>query len=171
MKKKKALFPVQAAVIAALYALLTLLLWEFSSAGLQLRLSEALCVLPAFTPAAIPGLFIGCLLGNLIGGNWMDVLFGSLATLLAALGTAALGRIGKPHLRRLLVPLPAVLCNAAILPFVLTYGYGLRPDAAGLPALGFYALTIALGEAIVCYGLGIPLQLLLEKHGNKLGLG
>lgn len=171
MKKKKALFPVQAAVIAALYALLTLLLWEFSSAGIQLRLSEALCVLPAFTPAAIPGLFIGCLLGNLIGGNWMDVLFGSLATLLAALGTAALGKISQSHLRRLLLPLPAVLCNAAILPFVLTYGYGLRPETAGLPALGFYALTIALGEAIVCYGLGIPLQLFLEKHGNKLGLG
>ena len=90
MRNKKVLFAVQAAMIAALYVVLTYItnLLGLASGTIQVRFSEALCILPVFTPAAIPGLFIGCLISNLItGGIIWDIIFGSIATLLGALGT------------------------------------------------------------------------------------
>ncbi|MBR4662223.1 MAG: QueT transporter family protein, partial [Clostridia bacterium] len=90
--RKEVRFITTGAIIAALYAALTMVLWEISSAGIQFRLSEALCILPAFTPAAIPGLTIGCAIANLAGGTWIDVVFGSMATLLASICTYFIGR-------------------------------------------------------------------------------
>ncbi|MBP5269867.1 MAG: QueT transporter family protein [Clostridia bacterium] len=174
------LFIARAAVIAALYAVLTMVLWEISSAGIQFRLSEALCVLPAFTPAAIPGLVIGCAVANLMGGTWIDVVFGSLATLLAALCSRIIGRafgVGKTDRlklgAKLLVPLPPVVFNAVIIPFVLYYGYGLT-EAFGaserLTVLGLHALTVGAGQAAVCFILGIPLMIALNRVHRKTDL-
>ena len=166
------------AIIAALYAVLTMALWEISSAGIQFRLSEALCVLPAFTPAAIPGLFIGCAISNLIGGTWVDVVFGSLATLLAAICTWRIGKVFRVGLAekvslgaKLLAPLPPVICNALIIPFVLYYGYGFTEafGATGTVAvLALHALTVAIGEAAVCYLIGIPLMLVVNRFPDQL---
>lgn len=177
MRSNHIRFITMAAVIAALYAVLTMALWEISSAGIQFRLSEALCVLPAFTPAAIPGLALGCAIANIFGGTWIDVVFGSLATLLAAVCTRliarALGVDASDKLSlaaKLLVPLPPVLLNAAIIPFVLYYGYGLT-EAFGvssrLAVLGLHALTVGAGEAVVCYLIGVPLMIAIHRiHRN-----
>ncbi|MBQ7566729.1 MAG: QueT transporter family protein [Oscillospiraceae bacterium] len=166
------------AITAALYAVLTMALWEISSAGVQFRLSEALCILPAFTPAAIPGLFLGCAIANLLGGTWVDVVFGSLATLIAAIGSFLIGkafRVGQTEKLRLgaklLVPLPPVICNALIIPFVLFYGYGIT-SAFGVEntvlVLGIHALTVGLGEAAVCYLIGVPFMLLVNRMPKRL---
>lgn len=131
--------------VAAVYVLLTLLAAALGLASgvIQLRLSEALCVLPIFFPAAVPGLFVGCLLANLLTGAvvW-DVIFGSLATLLGALGTRLLRK--KP----VLALLPPILANVLIVPFVLAYAYGV-PD--GIPYL---MLTVGIGEVLSCGVLG-----------------
>lgn len=131
--------------VAAVYVLLTLLAAALGLASgvIQLRLSEALCVLPIFFPAAVPGLFVGCLLANLLTGAvvW-DVVFGSLATLLGALGTRLLRK--KP----VLALLPPILANVLIVPFVLSYAYGV-PD--GIPYL---MLTVGIGEVLSCGVLG-----------------
>lgn len=161
------------ALVAALYAVLTSVMWQTSSGAIQFRLSEVLCVLPAFTPAAIPGLFLGCAIANLLGGTWVDVVFGSLATLLAAICTWRIGRrhhVGETNRlsrsAKLLAPLPPVVFNALIIPFVLYYGYGLK-DAFGMtetaPVLLFYALTVGVGEAVVCYLIGVPFMALLSR--------
>ncbi len=134
----------QGAAIAALYVVLTLVFAPISFGPIQLRIAEALCILPMFTPAAIPGLFIGCLLANLIGGGViLDVIFGSLATLIGA----ALGYLLRKN--RWLVPVPAVIANALIVPFVLKYGYGVVDTA--IPVL---MIQILGGEILGCYVLG-----------------
>ena len=144
----------QGAVIAALYVVLTLVFAPISFGPVQVRIAEALCILPMFTPAAIPGLFIGCMLANLIGGGIMlDVIFGSLATLIGAV----LGYLLRKN--RWLVPLPAVIANALIVPFVLKYGYGVVDVA--VPVL---MLQILLGEIAGCYVLGELLCTALLKH-------
>ena len=121
---KNVIFICQAAIIAALYVVLTMLIGAFASGPIQIRISEALTVLPCFTPAAIPGLTIGCFFANLFTGCAApDVLFGTLATLLGALGSYALRNRSK-----WLVPLPPVIANTIIVPFVLRYAYHL-PDA------------------------------------------
>ena len=173
MKNRKILFIADAAIIAALYAVLTMALWEISSAGIQFRLSEVLCVLPAFTSAAIPGLTIGCIIANMLGGTWVDVVFGSLATLLAAIasyfigkafGTGKTERIGIAP--RILVPLPPVVFNAVIIPFVLYFGYG-ATEAMGatdiFAVLAIHALTVGAGEAAVCYILGVPFMIAVNR--------
>ncbi len=180
MKNKGVISIVTAALTAALYAALTMVLWEISSAGIQFRLSEALCVLPAFTPAAIPGLFIGCAVANILGGTWIDVVFGSLATLLAAVASYLIGRafrVGKtervPLGARLLVPLPPVVFNALIIPFVLYYGYGVTAALGAtskFAVLGLHALTVGAGEAAVCYALGVSLMILLNRVNRKAEL-
>ena len=121
MRNKKVLFAVQAAMIAALYVVLTYItnLLGLASGTIQVRFSEALCILPVFTPAAIPGLFIGCLISNLItGGIIWDIIFGSIATLLGALGTYFLRK------KKFVYTLPPVIANIIIVPLVLRYGYG-----------------------------------------------
>lgn len=140
--------------VAAVYVLLTLLASALglASGTIQLRLSEALCVLPVFFPAAVPGLFVGCLLSNLLTGCvvW-DVVFGSLATLLGAVGTRLLRK------RRFLCVLPPILANTVIVPFVLAYAYNV-PD--GIP---FLMLTVGIGEVLSCGVLGQLLYSRLEK--------
>ena len=136
------------AAVAALYTVLTLLsaMLGLSSGVIQFRLSELLCVLPLFIPEAIGGLFIGCAVSNLITGCavW-DIIFGSIATLLGALGAYALRRI--PEGFKWTATLPTVLSNAVIVPFVLMYAYGVED------AYAFLFLTVGVGE-IVCAGVG-----------------
>lgn len=140
-----------AAVIAALYTALTVLFAPISFGAVQFRVSEALTLLPMLTPFAAPGLFAGCLLSNLImGAPWQDVIFGSLATLLAALATRQLRRF--PWLAALM----PVVFNGLIIGAVLKY-------TQNLPFL-LTAGTVALGEAAVCYMLGLPLTQLLHKR-------
>ena len=142
---------VEGALIAAIYATLTILLAPISYGPLQVRVSEALTVLPAFTPAAVPGLFVGCLLGNMLSGAYLpDVIFGSLATLLGAIGTRAL-RNASPFL----APLPPIIANALIVPFVLRYTYGV---ALPIPLM---MVTVGVGEVISCGGLGLILYFTL----------
>ncbi|MBQ3156392.1 MAG: QueT transporter family protein [Clostridia bacterium] len=120
------------AVIAALYAALTLLLAPISYGSIQLRISEAMTLLPMLMPQAIPGLFVGCLIANLYTGMLTDILFGSLATLLAAIGTYLLRK--KP----LLAAACPVVANAVIVGLVLAL-------SANLP-IPLTMLQVALGE-------------------------
>lgn len=166
-KRRAALYITQGAVIAALYVVLTELatLAGLSSGVIQFRISEALCVLPAFTPAAIPGLFIGCLISNLLaGGIPLDIIFGAVATLIGAIGAFLLRRC------RWLVPLPTVIANVLIVPPILKYADGI-PYAFGThSALPFFMLTVGIGEVVCAYILGIALYSALFPHRKKLFL-
>ena len=159
MKNKKiALYTSRGALIGAMYFVLTLLssLVGLSSGVIQFRISEALCILPIFMPEAIPGLFIGCIVSNLIaGGVVWDVLFGSIATLIGAIGAWLLR--GLPDKLVWLATLPTVLANAIIVPFVLIYAYG-APDS-----YMFIALTVFIGEAVCATLLGTGLCLMLRR--------
>lgn len=149
MRNPKTLFITKAALIAALYVALTLLSASLNLAfgPIQLRFAEALCVLPAFTPAAVPGLFVGCILANLLGGAIpLDVVFGSLATLLGALGTYSLRK------RPLLSLIPPVIANTAIVPLLLYFAYGFRDTALPLLFLSIFAGEV-LSAAVLGYGL------------------
>lgn len=147
-------FIIEAAIIGALYAALTLLFAPLSYGIFQVRISESLTILPAFTPAAIPGLFIGCAIANIIGGNGIhDVVFGSLATLIAA-------GLSYKMPKSCLVPLPPIIINAVIVGFVLFFVFKIPLFSA--------MIWIALGQAVACYGLGYPLMKKLEKYKDKL---
>ena len=157
MKNKKLVFICQAAVIAALYVVLTYVFSAFASGVIQVRVSEALTILPAFTPAAIPGLVIGCLLSNtLTGCVLLDIIFGSVATLIGALGSYALRR------HTWLVPIPPIVSNMIIVPFVLRYAYG------ATDAYPFMIATVGAGEIISCYLLGMILYGALKKVNHTL---
>lgn len=180
MKNKSVLYLTQAAVIAALYVVLTLVssMLGLANQAIQVRFSEALTILPYFLPAAIPGLFLGCLISNLFaGGILLDVIFGSIATLIGAFGTYLLrGWVcrtstshrqgsfadrksirGKSNLKKLLLPLPPIVSNTILVPLVLKYGYG-------NPALLLNSLTVCVGELISCGIFGLCLLRLFEKH-------
>ena len=119
MKNRNINFMTQAAMIAAIYVVLTYVFAPFSFGEVQVRISEALTILPVFTPAAIPGLFIGCLVGNILGGAILpDIIFGSIATLIGAFFTWKL-RKKSPYF----APIPPIVSNIIIVPFVLRYGY------------------------------------------------
>jgi len=134
------------AMIAALYAAITLLLAPISYGPLQLRVAESMTLLPVLFPEAIPGLFVGCLLANLLGGaHFLDVVFGSLTTLAAALATRLLCK------RVVLAALPPVLFNGLVVGVLVHYLYA--PEIA-LPLCMLY---VAVGQAIACYALGLPL--------------
>ena len=156
MKSKKLVFICQAAVIAALYIVLTYVFSAFASGVIQVRVSEALTILPAFTPAAIPGLVIGCLLSNTLTGCVLDIIFGSVATLIGALGSYALRR------HTWLVPIPPIVSNMIIVPFVLRYAYG------ATDAFPFMIATVGAGEIISCYLLGMLLYGALKKMNHSL---
>ena len=147
----------QGAVIAALYVVLTIIFAPISFGAVQVRIAEIMTIMPLFTPAAIPGLFLGCVLANLLGGAiiW-DVIFGSIATLIGA----ALGYMLRKN--RWLVPIPAIVSNTIIVPLVLRYGY-----AIDMP-LYLMAIYIALGEIVGCYLLGELFASLLLKHRKTL---
>lgn len=146
-----------AAVVAAVYAALTVALAPISYGAVQFRVSEALTVLPFFMPCTVWGVWIGCLLANLYTGTLADILFGSLATLLAALCTAWFGRKGNTIKTRLLGCLMPVLFNAAIVGAVLTWAYGFMEFPDPLKSFGFNALTVGLGELGVLYLIGYTL--------------
>ena len=152
------------AVIAAAYAALTLVLAPISYGPVQFRVSEALTVLPFLMPGTVWGVFIGCVLANLYTGSVLDIVFGSLATLLAGLLTAWFGKKGNTVKTRLLGCLMPVLFNACIVGAVLTWGYQLQqfPESP-LASFGFNALTVGLGEAGVLYLLGYTLLRQLPK--------
>ena len=147
-------FMAQAAMIAAIYVVVTLLVAPFAYGEVQIRLSEALTILPVFTPAAIPGLFIGCLISNILGGCILpDIIFGSLATLIGAVFTWQLRNRSK-----YLAPLPPIIANVLIVPFVLKYGY-----MVPLP-IPLMMLTVGIGEVISCAVLGLILHAALSRY-------
>ena len=154
MKNKKTLLLCQGALIAALYIVLTFVANAFGLANyaVQVRFSEALTILPFFTPAAIPGLFIGCLLSNILTGCAIpDIIFGSIATLIGAILTYALRK------QKWLAPVPPIVANAIIVPLVLKYAYGIEP-------LWFSFVTVTAGEIISCGVLGMLLLGVLNKY-------
>lgn len=157
---------VQAAMIAAIYVVLTFIANAFGLANhvIQVRFSEALTILPFFTPAAVPGLFIGCLLGNILTGCALpDIIFGSLATLIGAIGTYALRRW------KWCAPVCPIIANTIIVPLILIYGYGLLIEGMNaLQCYGYYCLTVGAGEVISCGILGMILLTALQKYQGKI---
>lgn len=154
MNRRRILFLTQGAAVAAMYVALTYVsqIFGLASGVIQLRLSEALTVLPYFTPAAIPGLFIGCLLANLLTGCaiW-DIVFGSFATLFAAILCRLLCH------RAWNVTIPNIILNTAIIPFVLRLVYNL-PDS-----IAYLFLTVGIGELISCGVLGTLMFFAISK--------
>lgn len=141
----------RSAIIAALYTALTFVFQAISFGAIQLRISEALCLLPVLWAEAVPGLAVGCLLSNLLAGAIpADIIFGTLATLIAAILT----RLARKNVW-LAASFP-VISNGIIIGLVLTYCYQ-------IPSLWLNMLTVALGEAVVCYAAGIPLVNGLKK--------
>lgn len=158
MKENKVTFLTQAAMIAAIYVVLTYIFAPFSFGEVQVRISEALTILPLFTPAAIPGLFVGCLIGNILGGAILpDIIFGSIATLIGAVGTYMLRRQNK-----FVAPLPPIAANTVIVPFVLRFGYGVP-----LP-IPFMMLTVGIGEVISCGVLGMIIYFALNRYRSVI---
>ena len=155
---------VTAAMVAALYVVLSFAISAFglASGAIQVRVSEALTILPYFTVSAIPGLTIGCLLFNLLSGAAiLDVIFGTLATLLGAVGSYFLGKAAKKIAwMKFLVPVPPILTNAFIVPWILKTAYGLQD------AYWYLVATVGIGEVISCGLLGMVLMYALMPIRN-----
>ena len=152
--KEKTRFITQGAVVAVLYIVLTMVSNAFGLASgvIQVRLSEALTILPMFFLSAIPGLFVGCIIANFMCGSLLlDVVFGSIATLLGALGTYYLGK------NKWVAPVFPIISNTIIIPFVLKYVYGISGGML------YFAITVFIGEFISCGILGILLHNALKK--------
>ena len=146
---------VHGAAIAAVYTVLTMVFAPISFGPVQFRVSEALCILPFFTPAAVPGLFLGCFLSNLLCGSAMlDVVFGSIATLIGALGSYRLRRTMWA------VCIPPIVSNTVIIPWVLRYAYG---SADLIPVA---MLTVGIGEILAIGVLGNMLLMMLKRYGG-----
>ncbi len=160
MKQSRSIkFLIQGSVIASIYVVLTFVSYAFglSNGIIQLRLSEALCILPIFTPAAIPGLFMGCLISNIMTGSIItDIIFGSLATLIGAIFTEKLKNF------KIIPLIPPILSNTIILPFILKYAYSF--DGSYL----WFLTTIFIGELLSCGVLGYVLMNLLKKYKGLL---
>lgn len=148
-------FMVFSAAIAAIYIVLTMVFAPISFGPIQFRISEILCILPFFTPAAIPGLFIGCLLSNFMcGAAVLDVIFGSLATLIGAIGSYRLRN------NKWLVCIPPILANAIIIPWVLRYAYGSQD------MIWYAMVTVGVGEILAIGVLGNLLLGVLNRYRN-----
>ena len=145
-------------MVAAIYAVVTMLL-SFSSYGvIQFRVAEALTILPYFSPVYIPGLFIGCIMSNIISPSGiLDMVFGSIATLIAAFMTYLIGKSSLKH-KKLIAPLPPVVLNALIVGIMLHY-------TIKFPLL-LSIIQVGLGEAVCCYGLGLPLLMYIDKNSH-----
>lgn len=153
--RKNLYFMVHGAAIAAIYVVLTMLFAPISFGPIQFRVSEILCILPFFTPAAIPGLFIGCFLSNfLCGAAALDVIFGSIATLIGAVGSYYLRR------NKWLVCIPPIVSNMMIIPWVLKYAYG------STDLIPVAAVTVGIGEIIAIGIAGNLLLITLERYQN-----
>lgn len=153
MNKTK--FLTQASMIAALYVVLVEVFKPFSYGIMQVRIAEVLTILPYFTPAAIPGLTVGVLISNIIGPyGLLDIVVGSFATLIAAYLTRKMSK-------KVLAPLPPIIVNAVIIGLMLYYIFLGSADETALPIIMGW---VALGQTIVCYGMGYPLMLILDKY-------
>ena len=155
MRSKRVLFVVQAAMIAAIYVALTLVssVAGLASGTIQVRISEALNVFACFTPAAIPGLFVGCFIANILGGAvLLDVVWGSIATFLGVLGVYLFRK------KRCIALLCPIISNALIVPFVLKYAYGFNGSVI------YFMITVAIGEIISCGIVGYLLGCILDKY-------
>ena len=151
--KNRLKWTIQAAVIASIYGALTIFLTPISYGVMQVRVSEALTILPVFTSAAVPGLFIGCLIANMLGPfGFLDIVIGSLASLIAALASYKLRE------KKWLVPLPPVVVNGIMIGGMLYYGYHVPVSLIGC------ILWVSLGQLIACYGIGYPLMSYLKKY-------
>ena len=149
----------QSALIAAMYVVLTQIasMMGLSSGVIQIRFSEALNVVACFSPAAIPGLFVGCILANMLSGAVLwDVIFGSIATLTGAIGVYFL------RSKRILSLLCPVVSNAVIIPFILKYAYGFPGGII------YFIITVGIGEIISCGIIGYLLGKVLDKHKSQL---
>lgn len=156
IKKASVRYIVYSALIAAVYAALTIAVEPLSYGIMQIRVSEALSVLPYFTGAAVPGLFAGCLIANLIGPNGLiDVIVGSIATLLSA---AAARRIKN----KWLVMLPSVVINAVMVGAELYFVFD------KIYSMPYCMLFVGAGQLIACYGIGTPLMLVLNRYKTRL---
>ncbi|WP_434307553.1 QueT transporter family protein [Clostridium botulinum] len=156
LQNKKISKLVFSAVIAAIYTVLTLLLAPISYGQIQVRVSESLTLLPFLSSYSIWGVFLGCIISNLIGGNGIiDVVFGSLATLIAAILTYYIGK-SNLKFKKYLAPLPSIIINAVVIGFILNY-------TLKLPLL-LSIIWVGLGEAISCYVLGLILISIIEKN-------
>ena len=167
---KKPLFTtlslVRGGLIAAVYVVLTMIFQPISFGAIQFRIAEALTLMPILTVDAVPGLFVGCLLANWLGGGiWFDVVLGSIATLLAALCSRKLRK--QPFLAALM---PTIF-NGLIVGPVVYFAYVRAPgDPVSVGTLLFNMATVAFGELVVCYALGIPMLYGLKKlPANVIG--
>jgi len=159
MRNKKVIFITQTAMIAALYVVLTLLANALGLANyaIQVRFSEALTILPFFTFAAVPGLWIGCILANILTGCLpLDIVFGSIATLIGALGTYSLRKY------KWMAPIPPIAANVLIVPFILSYVYNFPGS------IPYFMLTVGIGEIISCGVLGMILFNVLGNYRTKI---
>ena len=155
--KKTAYFMAQAGMIAAIYTVLTTVFAPISFGPIQFRVSEALCILPYFTPAAVPGVFLGCLISNMVGMAMgtsvaLDVIFGSLATLIGAVGSYMV----RNH--KWLVAVPPIVSNTVIIPWVLRYAYGAQE------LIPLMMVTVGIGEILAIGVFGNLLLTALEKY-------
>ena len=164
MRNKNVTMMTQAAIIAALYVVLTMLanVLGLANYAIQVRFSEALCILPYFTLASVPGLTIGCLIANLLTGAaiW-DIIFGTLATFIGAVGSRLLRK------SKVLVTLPPVISNAIIVPLILRHGYGLTWEYQGMDfSIPYFTATVGIGEIISVCILGSVLLNVLLPYKN-----
>ena len=156
----RATIVVQGALVGALYVILTVIsnMFGLASGVIQIRLSEALTILPVFTPAAIPGLFVGCIISNIITGCMpLDVIFGALATLAGAYGTYLLRK------RKMLASIPPILANVLVIPWVLSLVYSFEGSIL------YFTITVLVGEFISAGLLGQLLLKLIEPHAERIG--
>lgn len=159
MKRSNTQMITMGAAIAALYVVLTLIANAFGLANyaIQVRFSEALTILPFFTPVAIPGLFVGCILSNVLTGAMpLDVVFGSIATLIGAVLTYAFAK-KFPNLKWL-APIPPIVSNTIIVPLILAYVYKFEGS------IPYFMLTVGIGEIISCGLLGMILLNVVDKR-------
>lgn len=157
MRDKKILFITQAAIIAAIYVVLIYIFNPISFGPVQVRIAEALTILPYFTPAAVPGVTIGCFLSNLLTGqDALDVIFGTFATLIGAIGSYKLRH------NKFLVVLPPIFSNTIIIPWVIKFAY---VEATPIPLM---MITVGLGEVVSIGILGMILLFALEKHKDVM---
>lgn len=174
MKKNKSFKRVKficvAALIAAMYVALTYLSMALGldKYAIQIRFSESLIILAFITPAAIPGLYIGCLLANILTGCApLDIAIGPIATLIGALGAYMLGRMGNKKVTRWLCTIPNILANTVIVPIVV-YACYTQPSEQTIAIIPFYALTVAIGEIISSGIFGTVILLFGERSMRRL---
>lgn len=162
MKRKTTIIIARAATIAAIYVTLTLLVYPIAFSGMQVRISEAMTLLPLLFPEAAIGLTIGCFVSNIFGNGILDMVFGTLATCIASVITLIISKkVKNEKLRVFLGALPPVIINAFIVPFTFL-------AVSELAELYFFnVLTVGIGQAIAVYALGIPLYLAIKHITNK----